>query len=350
MPLPLVTIQLVVHNAASWLKRSLDSIAAQTYPHDHVEISILNNDSSDHTADIIKGFGFRISDFGFARFSPVITAENLGFWTGQEQLLKHAAGAYIIAMTDVELDPHFIERAVAVFAEDEHIGAVQAKVLQHRASSGQPPFIDTTGFQIFKSRRIINRGHGQQDKGQFDKQEEIFGVEGAVPVFQREALENIRIENHIVDPDFHVGPYGYGDDLDIAWRLRLFGWKQIYAPGVIAYHDRSTTRNAARRWYESGGRSRRAQRENVPLAIRRLDWSNVRFTIIKNDYIINILRDFLRILIREIATLGYMLIFEPGVLAEVGRFFRLLPRMRRRRKIVMQHARCTARGMRKWFT
>ena len=290
---PLVSINLVFHREASFFEPQLASIRAQTYQ--NIEVNTL--DTRDN---------------------------NIGFWAGQEKLLEQSKGDYIICMSDVVLDPDFVKNAVEIMERDMKIGALQAKILQ---SDGR---IDTTGFQIFKSRRVINRGkqtHNEYPEG------EIFAVEGAVPVFRRIALESCKVDGHLIDPDYRIGPFGYGDDLDLAWRMRNFGWKHYYTPSVIAVHDRSTA----------------GPRSQIPLIKRQLDWSNVRFTIIKNDYILNLIKDFPFWFVREIAVLGYMILFEPNVLAALPRFFKLLPCMFRRRKTIMKKAKTSAREVASLF-
>ena len=82
---------------------------------------------------------------------------------------------------------------------------------------------------------------------------------------------------------------------------------------------------------------------------RRLEWRNIRFTIIKNDYTINILKDLPHILKREIMMLGYIIIFEPKVLGEVPNFLRLLPKILRKRGQIMERRVARPEEMRKWF-
>ncbi|MEK7616026.1 MAG: hypothetical protein AAB420_02350 [Patescibacteria group bacterium] len=291
---PLVSINLVFHKDKSFFKPQLDSIEAQTYK--NREVNIFDGQQN-----------------------------NIGFWAGQEKLLEKSNGKYIICMSDVILDKNFVNKAVEIMEKDEAIGALQAKILQ---SDG---LIDTTGFEIFRSRKILNRG--KQTRNEYPEGE-IFAVEGAVPIFRREAIEDCKIEGHIIDPDYRIGPFGYGDDLDLAWRMRLFGWKQWYAPSVIGYHDRSTS----------------IARDKIPLIKRQLDWCNVRFTLIKNEYIINILKDLPFWLVREIGVMVYTLLLEPRVFAIYPRFFSLLSCMLRRRKLIMKKAKISARDLRSLYT
>src|SRR3989344_7830541 len=151
---PLISINLVFHKDRSFFKPQLDSIEAQTYS--NIEVNIFDGQIN-----------------------------NIGFWAGQEKLLERSNGKYIIAMTDVVLEADFVKHAVEVMERDEKIGALQAKILQ---TDG---LIDTTGFEIYKSRKIINRG--KQTRNEY-QEGEIFAVEGAVPVFRREALEDSKID------------------------------------------------------------------------------------------------------------------------------------------------------------
>ena len=233
---PIVTINLVVLNGEKYIRHCLDSILTQTYPHELIELNILDNGSTDKTKEIIRDLEFRVSDLGFAKFNLIESKLNLGMWLGQEKLLKHSSGKYIVVLAvDVILDENFLNNAVQTMKKDDKIGALQPKIYRFDASKDiksskfQVPsskVFDTCGFQIFKSRRVVNIGHGEIDHGQFNEYKEVFGVEGAAPIFRTEAFKSLKISDEIVDHDY----FWYGDDLDIAWRMRVFGWKQYLRP------------------------------------------------------------------------------------------------------------------------
>lgn len=313
---PLVSVQIVVRNGQKYLRQCLNSVHTQTYK--HIEVVVLDNASKDGTADTIAEI--------YPEYKLIRHEKNLGMWPGHEFLLAKTTGSYVLALSiDVILDPHFIEHAVAECEHDTKIAAVQAKVYR----TGSTRIIDTCGFELTRGRMVRNIGHGEQDGPTYSKRQTVFGVEGAVPFFRRSALEDCRIEEHIWDPDF----FWYGDDLDLAWRMTLFGHKQVFLHDVIAWHDRSTTKSHGHGI--RGTIQHVAERRSIPLKKRQLDWVNVRCTIVKNDAIINILRDLPWILWRELMVIGYMLLFEPRVFLVIPRFFRLLPTMLRRRKIIM---------------
>ena len=346
---PLVSVNLVVYNGEKYIRHCLDSVLRQTYK--NIEVNILDNASTDKTLEIIK---LEIGNWKLEipNFSLIESKKNWGTWPGQEELLKYSRGEYIVALSvDVVLDPHFVEGAIKIFKKDQKIGAVQGKIYKYKLlqlETGnwklETKTIDTCGFEAFKSRRIVNIGHGKEDRGQYNQEKEIFAVEGAVPVLRKQALEDCRLKsqgNRIIDPDF----FWYGDDLDLAWRMRLFGWKQVFAPVAIAYHDRQTTKALA------GGSWREfiKIRKTVPMFKRRLDWKNTTLAIIKNDFASNLLRDSYYILWRQLRLWGYFILFEPAMILEKFRVAKMLPKMLKRRGEIMKRARVSAREMRRWF-
>ncbi len=342
---PVCSINLVVLNGERYVRHCLEALRKQSFDHRRLVINILDNGSTDRTKEMVKEFMPFLNDFNRVTFIERLS--NLGMWGGQEELLKHSDGEYVIALAvDVILDTRFVERAVMAGEKDPHIGAIQAKIYRFDVATVGPgmfpdrDIIDTCGFRVFRSRRVINIGHGEHDHGQFAGTHEIFGVEGAVPVLRRAALEDIRVQGEIADHDL----FWYAEDLDIAWRLRLAGWKEVYDPSVVAWHDRQTTKKLRKNF-----RDFLNIRRTIPLRKRRLEWRNVRFTIVKNDYIINILKDLPAIIFREAAMTLYLVLFEPRVLTEMPTLFRLLPKMISKRRAILSSARVSPAQIRKFF-
>ncbi len=329
MSKPRISINLVVLNGATYLSRCLESIEKQTIPPENIEINILDNGSTDSTIPTLEKWVSDSTRFYKVDFTK--GSKNLGMWGGQEELLKQTESDFVVFLSvDVILAPNFIAEAVHHLEKNPTRGGLQGKIYQYRAGGELTKNrIDTCGFTISRSRRIGNIGHGEEDAGQFDQPREIFGVEGAVPVFRTEALRSIRVAEEIADHDL----FWYAEDLDVAWRMRLAGWSQHYVPSLIAWHDRQTTKRT-----RSTFKDFVAIRKEIPLRKRRLEWRNIRCTIVKNDYIINILRDLPYLIPREVAMCIYLLFFEPAVLTEVFSLIRLFPRMLHKRWLILSQA------------
>ena len=269
---PLVSINIVVFNEENRIKDCLKAVFNQTYPPQQMEVLVFDNNSSDKTIDVIK------KEFPAALVNEQIKIhkadKNYLFGPGQNRAAKMTSGEYILGLcADVWLKEDFIEQAVKIMEADTKIGALQAKIF--RLIDGQKSnFLDTAGFEIYKSRRIVNRGHGAKDNGQFNKAEEIFSYEGACPFWRRSALEDTAVNDQFHEEDFSW----YADDLDLGWRMHLLGWKNYFVPQVIAWHERHTTKRLS-----TGRLDFIKQRRTLPKDKKMLDWANTRLTIIKND-------------------------------------------------------------------
>ncbi len=339
MEQPLVSINLVVRNGQKYIRLCLDAIKKQDYQ--NLELNIWDNNSDDDTREIIKK--------EYSEFHLIEHPTNLATWGGHEKLLQYSHGIYIVAISvDIIMQQDFVTRSVYILENDIEIGALQPKIYQYSITTGgdwtPKKTLDTCGFKIFRSRRVINVGHGEEDKGQYDgdgEPQEIFAVEGAVPVLRRSALEDIRINHKFTDEDF----WWYTDDVDFAWRMRLFGWRQVYAPSVVAYHDRQTTKSLRKSRLEFI-----KIRRQIPFFKRALDYRNTILMLIKNDHLSNIIRDLPYILKRHIPLWGYFLIFEPKMIFQLITVVRLLPRMVQKRRAIMRRARIGSADMRRWFS
>jgi GT2 family glycosyltransferase len=320
----LVSINILVYNGENFIESCLKSILNQTYP--NVEILIIDNASTDNTLSKIKNQRSKVK--------IIENKENLGFAAGHNLGIRESRGEYVLCLNqDVILDEDFIKHAVETIEKDDKIGSFQGKLLRGYK------IIDTTGLLMFKNRRVINRGQGEEDKNQY-KAGEIFGVDGAAPLYRRTALEDTKINNEYFDEDF----FCYKEDIDLAWRMRLYGWEAFYEPKAIGYHLRSAGERAAKN-YLSVARERR----KIPEYAKFYSFKNQRLLQIKNELPYLFFRNIFAILIKEIGAWSYVLIFEHYILKVIKNLFRQVPNAFKKRKIIMMNKRINAKEMAKWI-
>jgi len=329
---PLVSINLVVRNGGKYIRHCLEAVKNQSYP--NLEAIIFDNDSSDQTRLIIKK--------EFPEFKLIENSKNYYVGGGFNRCFELSRGEYILALcVDVILEKDFIKNAVLRMEGDKTIGALQSKTLIYDFKNQKlTDIIDTCGFEIFRSRRIVNRGHGAKDTGKYEKSEEIFSYEGACGFFRKKALEDAKISGQIFDEDF----VWYADDIDLGWRLNLFGWKNFYDPSVIAWHDRSTTQRLS-----SGYRDFIQSRKNLPKEKKRWDYINQRLSTLKNDIAIQFISDLPFFIFREAKLWIYFLFFERSTLLGLSDFIKLFPKMAAKRKIIMLKKKVADEEIKKWF-
>src|SRR5689334_9761301 len=114
LSLPTVSIVMFVRNRANLIRKAIDSVLNQQYP--NLQFVIQDGASTDGTVDIIRSYGSRVE-----LASEPDRGTNDGFWRG----LKRVRGDIIgTCLSDEEMAPGSIERAVRELAKTPQIGAI----------------------------------------------------------------------------------------------------------------------------------------------------------------------------------------------------------------------------------
>jgi len=286
----IVSIVIVTRGVNGYLKSCLDSIVEQTYS--PVEIIVIDNSlDTNFSQDIIQCFP-RVKLYPQKINIVYCEALNCG--------IKQSTGNFILCLNDdIILDKMFLEEALKGFLADSKIGMVSGKILRRDGKT-----IDSTGLFLTFYRTAMERGYSLKDRGQFEKPGYIFGVNGAVALYRKEALEDIKDGSGYFDSDFHI----FYEDLDVAWRAKHHDWKGYYIPSAIAYHVR-------------GGTVRLTSGIARPFARRYLDDTlhldlikNRYLTIIKNESGIDLLFHLPAIFLYDLIMWSYILLFRPKLI------------------------------------
>jgi GT2 family glycosyltransferase len=335
---PLVSISLVTYNGLRWLDACLASAMAQTHP--AIEFLVLDNASTDGTVDRLLTFSKEHPSVRLVQ-SPV----NLGFAAAHNRNIEIARGDLVCLLNqDIVLDPDFLQEAALAFARDADIAAVQGKLLRLGPNFERTSTIDSTGLVMSRNRRVVSRGQGREDVGQYDEPGFVFGADGPAPVFRLSALNDVRVPAtrggwEVLDEDFFM----YKEDVDLAWRLLLFGWDARYVPSAVAWHARGAAASA-----ESDMALAR-ERRRLPTWIKRLSWGNQRLMQVKNELGSLFAADLLPIAWKELRAFAFLAVFETRSIGAIPRLLRRLPAARRKRAHIMKHKRRTAAEMKQWF-
>jgi GT2 family glycosyltransferase len=335
----LVSISLLTYNGGRFIENCLKSVLAQTYY--KIELLIIDNASQDNTVAITQEI---ISKENLKFPVRIIQNEkNFGFSGGHNLGIRESRGELILFLNqDVVLAPNFVEKAVDFFEKnkEEKIAALQPKLLRLDKEMRFSDVIDTVGLVMLKNRRIISRGQGQKDSGQFNKEKEMFGADGAAPVYKREALQDAKVFNEYFDEDFFM----YKEDVDMAWRLRLLGQKTFYVPQVLAWHSRGAGESAATQYI-----SIIKERRKIGQFAKFLSFRNQRLMQIKNELPCLFLKHLPWFIFKEIGAWGFVILFEPYTLKAVKELIKMAPKAFAKRKIIMGCKKVSAPEMGKWF-
>ena len=312
----LVSIIILTYNSEKYIEECLQSVFNQTYK--NVEVIIVDNNSQDKTKGILRE--------SKGNLKVIFNNKNLGYTGGNNIGIRESRGEYVIIINpDVILAENYIQEVINEFEQNVQSGSIQGKYYQ--LNNGiKTKIIDTVGFKFFKSGRVIDEGQGDEDVGQYEEKREVFGVNGNAAAYRRTTLNDIKYKEEYLDENF----FCYAEDFDLAWRVKTRGWKCVYTPQAILWHDRTSSKTISGRW-----KTFRAIRKSQSLWIRKISWRNAWLTFIKNLPLKSFFHpQFLKY---QIKFAIYLLFFEPKVLLAKFEIIKLLPKMLKKRKIIMKN-------------
>ena len=362
---PLVSVIIQSYNSARYIEKCLDSLFAQNYP--NFEVIAIINGSEDGSLQLIKKKYSRVK-----KLKIMEPGENTFYSRGNNLGIVASQGEYILALNqDTVLEPRFISTLIAEMENDPRLGSVSGKLLHYNYSfDSKTKILDSTGIEMFKTRRLIDRGQWEQDFRQYDNDREIFGASGAAAVYRRSALEAVKLpkldgleRSNLAT----LSPYGrggtktsvgvgegfeyfdedfvaYKEDADLAWRLQLAGFRCRYVPEAVLYHGRTVGRSWPTQLIRFILNRRRQSR-----LVRKRSFKNHYLMMVKNETKELFWRHILFIFIREILLLVYTIFFEPFQIFALIEFFHQLPEAQRKRKLIMANVKVDPRFLRKLF-
>lgn len=308
----LISLVIINYNNKSYLKRCLDSILNQTYK--NLEIIFIDNESKD------ESFQFMKQEYSENQNIFLIRNEiNNGYAGAANQGIKLSKGKYIMILNpDIIMENNFIEKMYEFIDSDESIGALSGKLLKYDFENNKKlNYIDSAGIIMFKSTRCIDRGQNEEDLGQYDEIEQVFGVCGAAPLYRRSSLEKIKVFNEYFDEDF----FAYKEDVDLSWRLNLAGFKNMYYPKAVAYHGRGLGSS------KGGVLNFIKHRKNQSQFLRGISYRNHMIMVKKNN-LGNFLKEYrYYIYKRRLAFALYMVLFERFNFKYYKEYLKLKPKI-----------------------
>ena len=213
----LISVIVLNYNGKGFLDGCLTSLASQTYS--DFEVIVVDNGSRDGSPEYIE------ENYPWVRLAK--NNENLGFAGGTNAGIRAAKGEFILTLNnDSRADSRFIEELIKPMADPE-VGVCAAKML---FPDGR---INSAGICISRSGAAWDRGMFEPDRGQYEFVEEVFGACAGAALYRREMLDEIGL----FDEDFFL----YLEDVDLAFRARLAGWKCLYVPGARVIHHHGGT-------------------------------------------------------------------------------------------------------------
>ena len=205
-----VSVVLANWNGGRYIGRCLDALMAQTRAVH--EIVVVDNGSVDGSAEVIAK---KYPDVTLLR-RPL----NEGTGRAWNLAIERSSGDYVLILnTDVFLDRDFLRAACRAMGQADDVGLVAARI--NKAGTDR---VENAGFQLQRRLRVTSSKAGEPGF--------VFGGSGSALLCRRQMMDDIRIGADYFDESF----FAYWEDIDLAWRAQLRGWRCAYEPSAIGHH------------------------------------------------------------------------------------------------------------------
>jgi N-acetylglucosaminyl-diphospho-decaprenol L-rhamnosyltransferase len=207
------------------LMRCLDRLQEQDVAH---QVIVVDNASDDGTADVVAE---RHPEARLVRMD-----RNEGFGRAVNAGVAAGSGDYIVLINnDVEVEAGFLRAVVAPMEDDPAVGMVASLMLFPTA----PPRVDCYGLAVDRTLLTYCRLRGLAPTAD-GPLERLAGASGGAGAYRRAAFEQVG--------GFDEALFAYGDDIDLALRLRTAGWAAAETRAAQAVHLGGATAGVDSPW------------------------------------------------------------------------------------------------------
>lgn len=255
--LPFVSVILVNYNGKEHLKDCFESLEKLNYPKDKYEVIMVDNASTDDSVKYAK------NNFPFVRV--IGFDKNYGFAEGNNKAVEYtnSKSEYIAFINnDTEVDINWLIELINPLIKDGTIGCSGGKMLNYYDRA----IIDSVGYKITLIGTGYGIGHSEKDNDKYNEVRYVSGAPGASMLIKKRVFNKL----NGFDKDY----FAYVEDVDLSWRLWLYGYKVLYVPTAVIYHKGGA----------SFGESR-----NIPVRLY-LGQKNKLSNMVKNLEIFNLFR------------------------------------------------------------
>lgn len=211
-----ITVVIPNYNGIKYLKDCLTSLYAQEPDTPEFEVLIVDNASGDGSVEEARSC--------FPKVRIIRLSENTGFCHAVNVGIRESDSPYIILLNnDTKAKSGFINSLYKAISEDEDIFSASARMLMW----DRPDLIDDAGDRYNVLGWAYARGKGQPADS-YDRTADIFSACGGAAIYRRSILEQIGL--------FDEQHFAYLEDLDIGYRARIHGYRNVYAPGAQVLH------------------------------------------------------------------------------------------------------------------
>jgi glycosyltransferase involved in cell wall biosynthesis len=193
-----VDIGICVKNAEATIKEAIERVMEQDFPHEFMELIVVDGCSRDKTLSIVKDCLDTID------MKSKVFRENKGLGHARQIVVDNASGDYIVWVDgDMVLSKDFVRKQVAFMEENPDVGIAKGK------------YELRPGPNLLATLEIYSRAAAKlADYSREKARSKSLGTSGCI--YRVKAIRQAG--------GFDKNIKGYGEDWDAEYRTRLAGW------------------------------------------------------------------------------------------------------------------------------
>lgn len=219
-----ITIVIPNYNGKQFLSDCLMSLDAEQAGPDtpSFEILVVDNGSTDGSVQLLVEL--------WPQVRKILLSENTGFCHAVNEGIRAASTPYVILLNnDTKVEKGFIKGLYEAIEGDDRIFSAGAQMRMW----DRPELLDDAGDLYCVLGWAFARGKGRRAE-RYESPVRIFSACGGAAIYRKSIFEEIGL--------FDETHFAYLEDLDIGYRARIYGYRNVYAPAakVIHYGSAST--------------------------------------------------------------------------------------------------------------
>jgi glycosyltransferase involved in cell wall biosynthesis len=225
-----VTVGICVKNSESTIKQAMESVLNQDFPHELMEILIVDGYSQDNTLKIVKEI-LKNKDVHVKIFR-----EREGLGRARQIVVENAHGEYILWIDgDMILSKDFVKKQVEFMDNNPAVGIAKGKygIVKYSENKSIVAFLEDLEF-ILSTRRVG------------EVKDKVLATSGCI--YRTKAIRGVG--------GFDPSIKGVGEDIDAEGRVKAAGWK-LYITSAIFQEIRRKSWRALWNEYVWHGRGAR---------------------------------------------------------------------------------------------
>jgi len=238
-PLPRLAVVTVIYRCERFMPGLMESVAAVDYPRARMEFHLVDNGAGDGTLAAARAEIERLR----ARLPEVVIHQpgaNLGFAKGNNLALQAAMARGVdycyLLNPDATFEPGALREAVRAAEVSPEVGSVQSLLVL----GDEPEVVNSSGNHIHFLGFGYVGDYRRPRKGVSPEVRDIAFSSGACLLLPVPVLQAVGLLDETL--------WFYHEDLDLGWRIRLAGFRNVIAPASVCRHHYDFSR-APSKWY-----------------------------------------------------------------------------------------------------